>query len=96
MPIPFTQYLRPDGRKKPVTISRPAEIEQMANDIINAGYWFECEELVNGVVSFTITDDDDDHAAEVCHNGPNVPDVVDRMISEFHIKLGKKHGNVVA
>jgi hypothetical protein len=94
MSIPFTQYLRPDGRKRPVLIERPAEIEALAKAIIDAGYRFEIEELTTGEASMEILKDvpdpdiNDSLAMEICPNGPTVGDVlgvpesVDKMIRD--------------
>lgn len=81
--IPFTQFLRPDGRQMVVTIERPAEIAAKAEKIMARGLRFECEHLTTGHVSLTIADDDGDHAIEVVENGPEVPAAVDRLISQF-------------
>lgn len=88
--IRFTQYLRPDGRRTPVSIERPAEVAAKARAIIAAGYRLECECLGDrgDNVSFTITNNDADHACEVVPNGPGVPDAVDKLILGF--KLGRQ------
>lgn len=86
-PIPFTQFLRPNGRKEPVTIDRPDDIAALAQAIIAKGYWFECESLLSGQVSFTITDDRGDHAIAVVRNGPDVEAIIDRMIVDFAKKM---------
>jgi len=82
--IPFTQYLRPNGRTREVSIERPAEIYKKAMEIINAGYRFEVEELTTGQISMTISKDDEDCDIELVSNGPEVPVAVDRMITRFH------------
>lgn len=89
--IPFTQYLRPDGRRKSVEIIRSQPIMDKAEQIIAAGYSFEIEELSNGMISMTISgydphiDEDGDVAHEICANGPDVPAKVDKMITGFAI-----------
>lgn len=82
--IPFTQYLRPDGRKRQVRIERPPDVANAAHRLIEAGYRFECEELSTGHASLTIVDPDDeaDIAIEVVPNGPEVPAAVDRLVAE--------------
>jgi hypothetical protein len=84
MSIPFTQYMRPDGRKVPVSVERPEEIEAAAHAFIARGGWFECEELMTGHVSLTacaiVDDEPDDVAIEICRNGPEVPTAVDRLV----------------
>lgn len=81
--IPFTQFLRPDGRQTSLTIERPADVAELAKAIIGRGYRFECEELVTGYVSLTVADDKGDHDIEVVPNGPEVPAAIDRMIRRF-------------
>lgn len=81
--IPFTQFLRPNGRRVDVWIERPEPIVAKAREIIAAGYEFQCEELTTGHAHLTISDGEDDVAGELCMNGPAVPDAVDRLVSGF-------------
>lgn len=85
--IPFTQYLRPDGRRRLVKVERPPAVEAKAHKILERGYRFECEMLDVEPplpdVSFTITDEDGDQAIELCRNGPEVLEAVDRLIMAF-------------
>lgn len=92
-PIPFTQYLRPDGRQRPMTIVRPGPITEKAEAIIAAGYRFEIEELMHGKISMTIFDpvDEEDVAIEVCANGPPVLEHVDKMILGFEVVSPGRH-----
>lgn len=86
--IPFTQFLRPDGRQVGVSIERPAEISNAALRIIERGYRFECEHLTTGHASFTIAKDGEDHDIEVVSNGPDVPPAIDRLVTRFAKKIG--------
>lgn len=90
--IPFTQYLRPNGRTTDATIDRPKEIYDKAMDIIKAGYRFEAEVLSTGHVSLTIYKNGVDHDIEVVENGPKVPVAVDQMITRFYEDLVGKAG----
>lgn len=83
--IPFTQYLRPNGRREAVTIDRPDHIAKAADNIREHGFRFECEVLMDGTASFTISDDDGDYAIETCPNGPQVPATVDALICNFDL-----------
>lgn len=84
--IPFTQYLRPDGRKRVVSIDLPDAVAQRAALIIEKGLVFECEELSTGQVSFTITDPrEGDLDIRICMNGPDVPETVEKLIMEFKL-----------
>jgi hypothetical protein len=82
--IPFTQYLRPHGRKRAEEIDRPPEVEALAARFIAAGGRYECEELTTGHVSLTavyqVDGEDRDVAIEVCANGPAVPERVDKLV----------------
>lgn len=86
--IPFTQYMRPNGRPVPVSIERPDEISAVAERIRDRGYRFECEHLLTGHVSLTIAGPDDDEDIEVVTNGPEVPVAIDRMVKRFAAKIG--------
>jgi hypothetical protein len=80
MSIPFTQYLRPDGRKAFVTIDMPAEVEAVANELIKNGYHFDVEELQTGVVSMTCEKSDDVISIQLCSNGPEVVEAVTKLV----------------
>lgn len=57
MSISFIKYARPDGRRVPVLIDRPIDIEDKAATILAMGYVFEVEQLRTGDVSLTIRSD---------------------------------------
>jgi len=86
MPIPFTQYLLPHGRRREETTERPAEIEALAQAFIDSGGAFECEVLTTGHVSLTAVHELDgerqDIAIRVCANGPVVLEKVDELVRE--------------
>lgn len=86
MAIPFTQFLRPDGERRSISIERSQTIEAKARQIRSAGYFFEAEALHDGTISLTITDPDEgDVAIELCPNGPEVPEAVDRLVENFKL-----------
>jgi hypothetical protein len=87
MSIPFTQYLRPNGRRRPMTIDRPQPIEDLASAVDIAGGKFTCEELSTGEVSVACEYGDQDIACEVCPNGPEVEAAVDRMIKTAYKRI---------
>lgn len=80
MSIPFTQYLLPDGRKRPIDIDRSCEIEAIAQQFIASGGSYEAEVLTTGEVSFTACKNGEDIEIEVCANGPGVGEAVDRLV----------------
>jgi len=90
--IPFTQYLLPDGRTRLMYIERSPDIAAKAQEIIDAGFCFECELLPGpgtfdeATVSLTITGEYRDHIIHLVENGPKVPETVDQMIKEFDIE----------
>jgi hypothetical protein len=92
-PIPFTQYLLPDGRKKSITIERPDDIADMAEKIIETGEGqFTSEVLQTGDVSFAFETDEEDLVLDVCPNGPEVLDSVDFVVKETFKLLGLNNG----
>jgi len=89
--IPFTQYLRPNGRTTSVSIQRPDDVTTKAFALIGAGYRFEIEELVTGHVSMTVEYPDHHELSgeaplvhHLCMNGPDVPETVDTLITEAY------------
>lgn len=85
--IPFTQYLRPGGRKRAIEIDRSPEIEELAAEFMRRGGYFECEELSTGDVSLTACHPDceeGDCAIEIVPNGPEIEDAVDRLVLKAH------------
>lgn len=81
--IPFTQYLRPDGRPSDEGIEMSAEIEALAQRFIAAGGRYEAEVLREGTVSLTAVHDDaeeKDIAIELCPNGPEVDAAVEKLV----------------
>jgi hypothetical protein len=88
--IPFTQFLMPDGRRTPVWIDRPKEIEDLARDLIEAGAHFDIEMLRTRDISMTVEMDvldDPVLASEICSNGPDVPVCVDRIVRKAHARV---------
>lgn len=86
MAIEFTQFLLPNGRREPVSIERPAEIEALACKFTTDGGWFECEVLTTGHVSLTACmnrdSGDNDIAIEVVRNAPGlIGEAVDRLVA---------------
>lgn len=88
--IPFTQFMRPDGRPVEVSIERPDHVAAKAKSIIDRGYRFECEHLTTGEVSLTVAGEDDDLDIEICSNGPGlVGPAVDRLVDRVHAALAR-------
>ena len=93
MHIVFTQYLRPHGKKKVVTIDRPERICNMASALKNNDYELSVEELTTGLVSMTVESRNDellDLEGSLAHvivpNDTAIPDAVDRLIETAYTK----------
>ena len=92
MEVHFTQFMRPDGRRKAHVIDRPDDIGLAAQELIDAGCHLDIEALRTGHISMSVEREDDEGETDVlsnrvCGNGPPVPVNVDEMIREAHAKL---------
>lgn len=89
--IPFTQFMRPDGRKVPQNFAtEDRDLYMTANRLRDKGMWFEAEVLTTGHASFTVMQDDEDNPQvdiEVVMNGPGVPDAVKRLFDRVTKRL---------
>lgn len=84
--IPFTQYMRPNGRKVPQQFPCDQETYDKAQQLLELGLRFEAEVLMNDMCSFTIFDpmsDIGDVAIKLCMNGPKVPETVKALVIEY-------------
>jgi len=84
--IPFTQYLMPNGKTIAVTINRPNNVSNKADELLKKGYKFECETLRTGDISLTIVRDGEDIDGELCPNGPKVLLAVDTLIERVSLE----------
>lgn len=79
--VPFTQYLRPNGRPRAMVIDRPEPVAEKAQALLRDGCRLDIEELSTGEISLTVEDEKGETiASELCANGPAVEDAVDRLI----------------
>ncbi len=80
--ITFTEYVLPNGRKRPMQIERPVEITDLAESIQRKGYRFEIELLRTGHVSMTVENNSDEQplAHKLVPNGSKVPETVDALV----------------
>lgn len=87
--IPFTQFLRPNGRKQDVRTTDPSYTDddlKKAQEIIDVGFRFEIEQLMDGMISMTISDSDGDYVHKLCSNNIDVPATVKRLIHTHDIE----------
>jgi len=76
--IKLTQYLRPNGRPIPTTTEVPDEI-----GILMEGMILSCEVLMTGQVAFYAKypeDKDEEEFLEISNNGPEVQEVLCKLI----------------
>lgn len=95
MPVPFTQYLLPDGRKRSTSIEMPPEIEALAKEIIGAGAHFDIEVLQTGVVSMTCEKGDKVLSIELSVNGLEIVEHTTLLVQKAHARLFPKKGKEV-
>lgn len=91
--IPFTQYLLPDGRTRPIRWECTShEQEVKARALLDAKARFEAEILQTGLISLTVEitgNDGEDHtlAHEICPNDQRVVEAVARLVETAHDAL---------
>lgn len=90
MQIPFTQYLRPNGRQVQITTECPPHNEDKVIVLLDSGAKFEIEMLHTGLVSMTVEFEMPDGeietlAHEISKNGPEIEESINRLIiSAYH------------
>lgn len=98
MKLWFTQYMLPDGRRKPIETEVSDDLRDKVQAILDAGLKFEIEILRNGMVSATICDHDNDMgdlAYSITSNGPAVTEGIEKMIREFDVADYKERVDVI-
>lgn len=83
--VTFTQFLRPDGERRPMVTTVSQDLKHKVDEILDHGFHFEIEELTEGTVHMTITDEHADYYSRLCANGPPVPANVDALIRCFNL-----------
>ena len=83
--VQFTQYLRPNGEPRPMTTAVGQDLKHKVAEILDNGFRFEIEELTEGTIHMTITDEHADYYSRLCANGPPVPANVDALIRGFDL-----------
>ena len=80
--IPFTQYLRPNGRAVDIYFQAPDHVFLKAEQLIADGFKFEVEVLTTGEISLTVSDGEEDIAIELFPNGPGIEKHVEALVDE--------------
>ena len=90
--IPFTQYLRPNGRAVDIYFQVPDHVFLKAEQLIADGFKFEAEVLTTGEVSLTVSDGEKDIAIELCPNdGSGIEKHVEALVDES-CKIARAEG----
>ena len=95
--ITFIQYLRPDGRKRPLSIEVQCATGEMA-DFLTDNYMarFEVEVLTTGEVAMSVERDNlgevDVLANVIVPNGPSVPKAVEELVATAYGVMQKRSG----
>ncbi len=79
-PIPFTEYIRPNGETKQINFNRSQKVAEKALKIIARGGMFTIEELSTGVISIALELEHDDYDIELT-DIHNVGVAIDRLIN---------------
>jgi hypothetical protein len=90
MLVSLTQFIRPNGRKVPVTCEVSDELSPMVQLITGKGYRFTVEAVGDGTVALCVEDDTMDHDIEIAENGPgdNSPNLkLEKLIKRFAARL---------
>ncbi len=84
--VQFTQYMRPDGHTKPITMDVPPDVADKAERLAEWDVRFSAEMLRTEEVSLTAEDAtiNETLAIEVVPNGPEVIDAVHRLINNAY------------
>lgn len=90
--ITFTQYVRPHGNRRALTMEVPHDVADKADQLRERHLVLECEVLTTGEVSLTITDQEQEHDVDirVVPNGPAVPDAVYDLVRRFDLEGFKR------
>ena len=99
--IEVTQYLRPDGRQKPIYFpidplsASEMLMYQQATELIATGARFEAEMLQTGEIYLTCimpvpNDEPTMLASALCENGPAVVEAVKTLIETAHQVIPEK------
>lgn len=99
MIVEFTQFLRPDGRKRTIHFElADKSLDESVNRLLKEGFRFEIEVLQTGEVSMEILREDEDDevdsiAMEVIKNKPGgIVPFIEKMIRDGIAELDHREG----
>lgn len=82
--VVFTQFLRPNGKRRLVWVGVSPELKAQAEDLIAEGFRFECEELPTGKVFLDCCDAEYQLANALVEQGPPIPIAVAELIARAY------------
>ena len=82
MELSVTQFVRPDGHKKPISCTIADDLAGKVQAMEDAGLRVTAE-VIGPNVSFCIENFEEDLACEIVPNGPGILQAVEKMIREF-------------
>lgn len=99
--IKFTQFLRPNGQRKEIEISRGKDIEDMASELILDNCSFELELIPVGLVHIEVmappleTLEECSLASDLVIHGPELLKAIDKMIRSayFNFQIRRDFGD---
>ena len=93
MSIPFTEYVLPNGEKRPLNMPAEDSVEAIAKDLISNGAKFEIEVLRTGEVSMTceIEDVEDEDCVLAWEIVPNNVMEVRKAVKRLVLEAGERY-----
>jgi hypothetical protein len=91
MIIELTQFVRPNGHKRPTSCEIDDDLASKVKAIRDAGLRLTAE-VIGPNVSFCIEDDEEDLAIEIAANGPGengTKVTLERLIRNFQVAAGR-------
>jgi hypothetical protein len=79
--VEVVQYMRPDGRAVLMHTDIRDAFEAPYHAIRMRGWRLTAEHLIDGAVSLTVEDDEQDFPCEIVANGPEVQPAIERLIA---------------
>lgn len=88
--VAFTEYVRPNGRKRQRTVSVSSDIAPLAAALVNVGCYFDIEELRTGAISLTCERQVAEHevlAHEIRQSWADVFNATEVLVIKAHERL---------
>lgn len=83
MDLTVTQFMRPDGRRKPIVLQIPDDCEAKVKELQACGCEITCEQMMNGQAVQYISHNEGDFAIEMSSSGKDADAALLKMIRGF-------------